>query len=547
MEIFKLFGSILVDSSKAEESISKTGEKAEGFGKKLQNGIATAGKWALGVGAAAVAVGGAMMAAAGKVASTADEIDKASRRAGTSAENWQKLNYAFGQSGIESSKLEQTMIRNQRSLNDAAEGSAKASEAYERLGVSIKDADGNLRDSDAVYQDALNNLADLEDKNLRNAIANDIFGKSYGDLAPILDAGSEGISDLMGRAEDLGLVLSQDTVDAGVKFGDTMDDLKQIGGALFNMVAAELLPVFQGFADWIIANLPQIQATSERVFGVVKNVIGIVVDAINWMVDTFRQWYEENTETIEAFEEAFLAFFEWLREVFDQIVEVIQVAWEVIQELWDRYGGLIMAIAETVFDAIRIVIETTMNVIKGIINTVLALLKGDWEGAWNGIKEIVAAVWNGIIEYVRTYIENMLNVFREYFGVLKDIGKEMFENVWEGLKGVWTGISNWVSEKVDWLADKLAFWRKSNSEMGGSGSVDGSHATGLAYVPFNGYRAELHEGEQVLTRDQARDYRRGESGGQQGGAQLNVTMNVKSAAEGMKELEFYRMRLAEVY
>ncbi|MDR3382314.1 tape measure protein [Cupriavidus basilensis] len=29
---------------------------------------------------------------------------------------------------------------------------------------------------------------------------------------------------------------------------------------------------------------------------------------------------------------------------------------------------------------------------------------------------------------------------------------------------------------------------------------DGSHANGLAYVPFDGYRAELHEGERVLTR-----------------------------------------------
>ena len=91
MEIFKLFGSILVDSSKAEDSISKTGEKAEGLGGKLGNGIKTAAKWGVALGAAAIAVGGAMLAAAGKVAGAADEIDKASRRAGTDAETWQKL------------------------------------------------------------------------------------------------------------------------------------------------------------------------------------------------------------------------------------------------------------------------------------------------------------------------------------------------------------------------------------------------------------------------------------------------------------------------
>lgn len=50
---------------------------------------------------------------------------------------------------------------------------------------------------------------------------------------------------------------------------------------------------------------------------------------------------------------------------------------------------------------------------------------------------------------------------------------------------------------------------------------DGSHANGLAYVPFDGYRAELHEGERVLTRaENARlnqapnwlEYGRGSSG-----------------------------------
>ncbi len=41
------------------------------------------------------------------------------------------------------------------------------------------------------------------------------------------------------------------------------------------------------------------------------------------------------------------------------------------------------------------------------------------------------------------------------------------------------------------------------SMAGGSG-VNGSHAGGLSYVPFDGYRAELHRGERVLTADQAR-------------------------------------------
>ena len=49
--------------------------------------------------------------------------------------------------------------------------------------------------------------------------------------------------------------------------------------------------------------------------------------------------------------------------------------------------------------------------------------------------------------------------------------------------------------------------------------VSGSHASGLDYVPYNGYIAELHEGERVLTKQQNREYNEGRS--RQGGDTFN--------------------------
>lgn len=43
-------------------------------------------------------------------------------------------------------------------------------------------------------------------------------------------------------------------------------------------------------------------------------------------------------------------------------------------------------------------------------------------------------------------------------------------------------------------------------------AVNGSHANGLDYVPYNGYVAELHEGERVLTKQQNREYNKGGTG-----------------------------------
>ncbi|NCU41086.1 hypothetical protein EOL73_05030, partial [Candidatus Saccharibacteria bacterium] len=106
IELFKLWGSILIDNEKANASIGKTEEKAQGLAGKLGSGIATAAKWGAAVTGAATVVGGAMFAAANKTAAYADEIDKLSERTGINIEELQRWKYAAGQSGADIGKLE---------------------------------------------------------------------------------------------------------------------------------------------------------------------------------------------------------------------------------------------------------------------------------------------------------------------------------------------------------------------------------------------------------------------------------------------------------
>lgn len=62
LEIFRLIGSVFVDTGQAEKSLKKTDKTAEGFGSKLLAVGKTAGKFALAVGTAAVAAGTAVVA-----------------------------------------------------------------------------------------------------------------------------------------------------------------------------------------------------------------------------------------------------------------------------------------------------------------------------------------------------------------------------------------------------------------------------------------------------------------------------------------------------
>ena len=90
MDIFKLVGSIFIDTDAADKSLAKTDEKASSVGKTLLNGVASAGKFALGLGTAAAAGATALMGVATKSAETADEIDKMSQKMGISKEGYQE-------------------------------------------------------------------------------------------------------------------------------------------------------------------------------------------------------------------------------------------------------------------------------------------------------------------------------------------------------------------------------------------------------------------------------------------------------------------------
>lgn len=63
---------------------------------------------------------------------------------------------------------------------------------------------------------------------------------------------------------------------------------------------------------------------------------------------------------------------------------------------------------------------------------------------------------------------------------------------------------------------------------GGGFNVDGSHKTGLDYVPYDDYIAVLHKGEMVLPADDAADYR---SGGRTGGASTTVNLYPQTVDE----------------
>jgi len=161
--------------------------------------------------------------------SAADSIGKMAQTAGVTAERLQELRFAFGQlAGTTDSEVDASLRRFNRRLGLAADGTGAAKDTFGELGIAIADAGGNLRNTEAVLEDTLFELSQIDDASRRAAKASEIFGEDAGPaLAGALSEGQEAVQRLSQEARDLGIILGDDAVKSAEALADQMDILNK--------------------------------------------------------------------------------------------------------------------------------------------------------------------------------------------------------------------------------------------------------------------------------------------------------------------------------
>jgi len=104
---------------------------------------------------------------------------------------------------------------------------------------------------------------------------------------------------------------------------------------------------------------------------------------------------------------------------------------------------------------------------------------------------------------------------------IKQKATEIFSSLGKFIGGIFDGVTGTIKNFIDWVVKAIGkvkefFTAKNDAEgssplhsgitAGLSTSINGSHANGLPYVPYNGYLAELHKGERVLTAAENKQY-----------------------------------------
>lgn len=113
-------------------------------------------------------------------------------------------------------------------------------EVFQRLGVSVKDANGNFKAMDELFYDTVGALNSVEDANERNALMLETFGRSAFSVGEVVRKSSEELARMRQEAHDLGVVMNEETVQYASDFNDTLAVLKLQGqSALASLVAGD--------------------------------------------------------------------------------------------------------------------------------------------------------------------------------------------------------------------------------------------------------------------------------------------------------------------
>lgn len=172
----------------------------------------------------------------------ADQLNKLSQKIGISVEALSTLRFAAQLSDVSLETLQKGIKGLSQNITEANTGIGDGAQVFDALGISVRNADGSMKSTEAVLLQVADVFANLEDGAVKTALAVKLFGKSGMDMIPFLNQGAAGISQLTAEAERLGLKLTTETARSAEAFNDNLTALKASSSSLGIALARDFLP-----------------------------------------------------------------------------------------------------------------------------------------------------------------------------------------------------------------------------------------------------------------------------------------------------------------
>lgn len=490
--LFQLFGEIFIENDKANKSLDETTGKAEKTSSKfgtVAKGIGVAGAAIAG---AAIAGGTAIVGLATNTAKSADEIDKMSQRLGMSRESYQEWSYVLSQNGVDINSFQSGMKSLVTNMDKANEGNKTAQENFQKLGISIYDSTGALKDQDTMLNEAVKAFQTMPEGTEKSRLAMEVFGKQGQEILPMLNGTKGSIDELKQAAHDYGMIMSDDAVSAGVKLTDNLDTLKRSLGGAANQLGAAVMPAVNTVVKLIIDNMPKIQSMIGKLAPVfaeaadallpplmdlASELLPVVLDTISSLMpfisdvaskvlpviaDLFAKFLPPLAQIAEKLLPVILdiltPFLDLLGPLFDILDPIIDLALLILDPLISLIDLILPPLADLIkllieeglkklqegltivsdvlgqvfgaaFEAMTPIIEAFQGLIEGISTFISDIFAGNWDKAWSGIQNTFSNFSTSIKNGVNDFINSITGWLNDRFPGVGDIITGVFDNV----------------------------------------------------------------------------------------------------------------------
>ncbi len=439
-------------------------------------------------------------------ASYADNILTLSAQTGIATEELQAYNAVAELTDVPLETITKSMAKMTKSLESNED-------KYNSLGVSIRNADGSLRDNQDIFNETIGKLGEMSNETERDALSMQLFGKSAQDLNPLIKLGADGLSELTTQAREMGAVLSDDGLKALGELDDQFQFFKTNVSATGNILASAFAPAItdvmngvNGLAqdfNSLIASV--ISGNDEGVTGAmnsisvslgnivnsiaqqapklvemagtlintiitaISNNAPMLVNAIVQLVSSISTIIIDNLPTLlDAGIKILLALVQGISQnlptIIPQLVEslifMVEVLLDNIDLIIDAGIQLLTGLADGLIEALPILIDKLPEIIDKLVIAITDNLPKLIEVGITLIVKLSEGLIKAIpqlISKIPQIIGSIINGFVNYYSRMGEIGKNLVSGIWNGISNSFTWIKNKLKE---WIGNVTSFIKK---------------------------------------------------------------------------------------
>lgn len=427
----------------------------------------------------------------------ADALLTTSSQTDISTTTLQEWEYAARFIDTEVETMQKGLARVAMSQKTAVKAGKDYIETIDGQRISLKAANGENRTAEQLFYAELEALSKISDETMQNAAAQDLFGKSFQDMKPLIDAGPAALKEYGEEAKKLGLIIAEDDVKALGAFDDEMQKFNASMDVSIRRLALAFLPETQKVAESLTSlattvttaladGFQQSDASliTGALFEMLKKALGdftqalpVVGEFVVNLISSIIQFIVENGPMlVEAAAQLVIQLVNGIAQSLPQLIPAcVEMITTIITGLAENQSAmvegalnLVMGLVEGITEAIPILIEKApemiVAIIKGLIQSLpkliefgiqlpFKLIEGMFKAGGALLKaggEIVMKVRDGFTDTVQEAIQ---------------WGADLIDNFVEGIKRAWDGLINTVEAVAQSVADFLGFSEPSKGPL----------------------------------------------------------------------------------